>query len=82
MRTKETYRGIPRATIIDYLEELGGIDHGDFIEGPDWHVRIEASQDRIGSLDLPVLTLHIEGLKSSVESLLQRLSVKTTRAGG
>jgi len=82
VRTKETYRGIPRATILDYLEELGGVDRGDFIEGPDWRVRMEASQDRIGSLDIPVLTLHIEGLKGSVQSLLQRLKVKTMRAGG
>lgn len=82
MRTREVYRGIPRVTMVEYLQELGGVDRGDIIAGPGWRASLAVREDRVGSLEIPVLTLSIEGRKRSVEALLERLAMKTFRAGG
>lgn len=82
MRIEETLRGIPRVTLVDYLVELGGVEVGDIVRGPGWNVTFEVSSDRVGSLDIPVVLLRIEGRVRAVRAVVEALRPKTVRAGG
>lgn len=82
MRIEETLRGIPRVTLVEYLVELCGVEDGDLVRGPGWDVSFEVTSDRVGSLDIPVVRLRVEGRARAVRALLDALRPKIVRAGG
>ena len=76
-------RGIPLFLLREYLEELGGTSGVEGrVEGPGWRADLERMEPfRIGSLVVGQTRLTLEIEESQADEFLERLDLKTLRAG-
>jgi hypothetical protein len=76
-------RGVPLFLLREYLEDLGGTSTGeDRVEGPGWRADLVKMEPfRIGSLSVGQTKLTLEIEESQADEFLERLELKTLRAG-
>jgi hypothetical protein len=76
-------RGIPLFLLREYLEELGGTSTSERrVDGPGWNAELEKMEPfRIGSLSVGQTRLILEIEDQLVDEFMERLELKTLRAG-
>lgn len=82
MLTRIEVRNLDPALIASYLvDEFGGRQSGNYIDGPGWAVHLVRGQTAgVGRFRVPVLYLDVSGSRQSeVATFLRR---KTMRGGG
>lgn len=76
-------RGIPIWLVKSYLEELGGQESGDRVQGKGWSARLVQLEDyQIGSIRVGQVLLELEVEEEIQEEFTLRLDRKLLRAGG
>lgn len=87
---ERTLRGIPRWTLSEYLQELGGqpdpaesTDDEDVLVGEGWRARlIEAEDYQVGALRVGQVRLEVTGDPDEVRGMLSRLAPRLGRGAG
>jgi len=80
---KLTY-GIPLFLMKKYLADLGGIEQTEnLMVGPGWQAALRKAEPvRLGSLVVGRIELDLSGDPAAIETVLDRLHLKTLRGGG
>jgi uncharacterized protein DUF1952 len=81
---RHDYYGVPDWLMVEYLEELGGLQTSDFVvQGEGWSASIsKATPNRIGVLEVGGATVEFTGDDDVLEALFVELHKKTQRGGG